>query len=168
MCPWTKIHKEKQERGDMPPEVWQALRPHLDEVQSIDFSGGGEPLLQPRLVEWITEANTAGCETGFLTNGFLLKRETAEQMISAGLDWIAFSMDGATADIYEKIRASYHPPLLHSGRTTGLRPGPPGFTLHPPRWIRRPLHQPCQGGAHRLCGPASNPADGSLRSSPGA
>ncbi|MBW2706613.1 MAG: SDR family NAD(P)-dependent oxidoreductase [Deltaproteobacteria bacterium] len=104
MCPWTKIHKEKQEHGDMPQEVWQALGPHLDEVQSIDFSGGGEPLLQPRLVEWITEANAAGCETGFLTNGLLLKRETAEKMISAGVDWIAFSMDGATADIYEKIR----------------------------------------------------------------
>jgi short-subunit dehydrogenase/MoaA/NifB/PqqE/SkfB family radical SAM enzyme len=104
MCPWTKIHKEKQESGDMPQEVWEALRPHLHEVRSIDFSGGGEPLLQPRLAEWITEANAAGCETGFLTNGFLLKRETAEQMISAGVDWICFSMDGATADIYEEIR----------------------------------------------------------------
>ncbi|MBW1942028.1 MAG: SDR family NAD(P)-dependent oxidoreductase [Deltaproteobacteria bacterium] len=92
------------ESGDMPQEVWEALRPHLHEVRSIDFSGGGEPLLQPRLVEWITEANAAGCETGFLTNGFLLKRETAEQMINAGVDWICFSMDGATADIYEEIR----------------------------------------------------------------
>ncbi len=104
MCPWTEVRKEKQESGDMPQEVWEALRPHLPEVQTIDFSGGGEPLLQPKLVEWITEAKAAGCETGFLTNGFLLKKELARQMISAGVDWIAFSMDGATADIYGEIR----------------------------------------------------------------
>ena len=84
--------------------VWETLRPYLHEVRSIDFSGGGEPLLQPRLVEWISEAKSAGCETGFLTNAFLLKKETARQIISAGVDWIGISMDGATADIYEEIR----------------------------------------------------------------
>jgi MoaA/NifB/PqqE/SkfB family radical SAM enzyme len=104
MCPWTKVRKEKQESGDMSQEIWEALRPHLHEVQSIDFTGGGEPLLQPKLVEWISEAKAAGCETGFLTNGILLKKELARQMISAGVDWICFSMDGATANIYEAIR----------------------------------------------------------------
>ena len=104
MCPWTKIRKEKHESGDMSQEIWEALRPHLHEVQSIDFTGGGEPLLQPKLVEWISEAKAAGCETGFLTNGILLEKELARQMISAGVDWICFSIDGATADIYEAIR----------------------------------------------------------------
>ena len=104
MCPWTKIRKEKHESGDMSQEIWEALRPHLHEVQSIDFTGGGEPLLQPKLVEWISEAKAAGCETGFLTNGILLEKELARQMISAGVDWICFSIDGATADVYEAIR----------------------------------------------------------------
>lgn len=104
MCPWKQIHKEAEDRGLMTQKVWEAIRLHLSQVLSVDFSGGGEPLLQPRLAEWISQAKAAGCETGFLTNGLLLKEETARQMISAGVDWIGVSMDGATEDMYEDIR----------------------------------------------------------------
>ena len=55
-------------------------------------------------MEWIAEAKSAGCETGILTNGLLLKRITAQQMINAGLDWVCFSIDGAEAKTYEEIR----------------------------------------------------------------
>jgi MoaA/NifB/PqqE/SkfB family radical SAM enzyme len=33
-----------------------------------------------------------------------MKGEIAERMIDAGLDWIGFSMDGATMEVYEEIR----------------------------------------------------------------
>jgi MoaA/NifB/PqqE/SkfB family radical SAM enzyme len=33
-----------------------------------------------------------------------MKKEKAKRMISTGLDWIGFSMDGATAEMYEAIR----------------------------------------------------------------
>jgi MoaA/NifB/PqqE/SkfB family radical SAM enzyme len=56
------------------------------------------------LAEWISQAKSAGCETGILTNGFLLKKETAQKLINAGLDMICVSMDGATADVYNEIR----------------------------------------------------------------
>lgn len=104
MCPWKAIRQQTERNGIMSQVIWEGLRPHLPEVRSIDFSGGGEPLLQPRLAEWIMEAKSAGCETGFLTNGVLLTKVTARQMIGAGVDWIGFSMDGATADIYERVR----------------------------------------------------------------
>jgi MoaA/NifB/PqqE/SkfB family radical SAM enzyme len=104
MCPWREISADSSDQGLMSPEVWDAIRPHLPEVQSIDFTGGGEPLLQPMLAEWIAEAKDAGCETGFLSNGLLLKRNKLEQILNAGLDWICISMDGATVDLYEKIR----------------------------------------------------------------
>ena len=104
MCPWREITKNSQNRGLMPQTVWDAIRPHLSQVQSIDFTGGGEPLLQPRLVEWITDAKNAGCQTGFLSNGLLLKKDLLERILAAGLDWICISMDGATAEMYEEIR----------------------------------------------------------------
>jgi MoaA/NifB/PqqE/SkfB family radical SAM enzyme len=88
----------------MSQNVWDAIRPHLPQVQSIDFTGGGEPLLQPKLVEWIAEAKNAGCQTGFLSNGLLLKKDLLERILAAGLDWICISMDGATAEKYEEIR----------------------------------------------------------------
>lgn len=104
MCPWKEISRQVNGKGLMPQEVWEVIRPYLSQVQSVDFTGGGEPLLQPRLVEWMADAKSAGCETGILTNGLLLKRKIAKQMINTGLDWVCFSIDGAVAKTYEEIR----------------------------------------------------------------
>lgn len=104
MCPWREIAENVENRGLMSQEIWESIRPHLSEIQSIDFTGGGEPLLQPQLPEWIAEAHAAGCETGFLSNGLLLKKEKLLQILNAGVDWICISMDGADAKMYEKIR----------------------------------------------------------------
>lgn len=104
MCPWTEIRKNAANQGIMTGEVWEAIRRHLSEIGSIDFTGGGEPLLQPRLVEWVAEAKSEGCETGILTNGLLLTEKTAQELIHAGLDWLCVSIDGATAEQYESIR----------------------------------------------------------------
>jgi MoaA/NifB/PqqE/SkfB family radical SAM enzyme len=104
MCPWREMAKNAENRGIMAPAVWQAIRPYLNRVQSVDFTGGGEPLLQPKLAEWIADATKAGCETGFLSNGLLLTEEKLKKILSAGINWICISMDGATAEIYNKIR----------------------------------------------------------------
>jgi short-subunit dehydrogenase/MoaA/NifB/PqqE/SkfB family radical SAM enzyme len=104
MCPWREIAKKATDHGIMAPEIWEAIRPYLSQVQSVDFTGGGEPLLQPRLADWIHEAKTAGCKTGFLSNGLLLKEEKLKKILNAGIDWICISMDGATAEMYNKIR----------------------------------------------------------------
>ncbi len=104
MCPWREIAKKATDRGIMQPEIWEAIRPYLSRVQSVDFTGGGEPLLQPMLADWIGEAKAAGCETGFLSNGLLLKEKKLKAILDAGIDWICISMDGATAEMYNKIR----------------------------------------------------------------
>ncbi len=104
MCPWKDFRAQAGHSGIMQPEVWEAIRPHLSDVVSVDFTGGGEPLLQPRLIEWITDANRAGCETGVLTNALLMTKEKSRELIAAGLDWICFSIDGATKEVYEAIR----------------------------------------------------------------
>jgi MoaA/NifB/PqqE/SkfB family radical SAM enzyme len=104
MCPWREIAKKAENRGLMTPEIWAVIRPYLDRVQSVDFTGGGEPLLQPHLAEWIADASQAGCETGFLSNGLLLKEDKLKKILAAGINWICISMDGADAEMYNKIR----------------------------------------------------------------
>ncbi len=104
MCPWKGVRQELNNKGCMAPEVWEAITPYLNDIQSIDFTGGGEPLLQKNLFDWVMAAKLAGCEAGFLSNGLLLTRERAMQVINSGQDWIAFSVDGATREVYEEIR----------------------------------------------------------------
>ncbi len=104
MCPWREIAQDLENHGLMSREIWESIRPYLPEIQSVDFTGGGEPLLQPRLTEWIGQAHTAGCETGFLSNGLLLKKEKLQQILDAGVDWICISIDAADARLYEEIR----------------------------------------------------------------
>ena len=104
MCPWKDEREQTFKSGEMSEEIWEALRSYLPETASIDFTGGGEPLLHPKLADWIREANASGCRTGFLTNGLILNREKSLQFIQAGIDWIGFSVDGATAEVYERIR----------------------------------------------------------------
>ncbi len=104
MCPWVDFRENAQKPQYMRPEIWASLKPFLADVASIDFSGGGEPLMQPLLSEWIAEAKQAGCETGFLTNGTLFSLSKREEILDTGVDWIGFSMDGATREVYEKVR----------------------------------------------------------------
>jgi len=104
MCPWKRIREESEDGGLMDSSVWAALRPHLPNVTEIDFSGGGEPLLNPHLAEWIAEAKQAGCKTGLLTNGSLLSESAASRIVQAGVDWVAVSIDGARAETFESIR----------------------------------------------------------------
>ncbi|MEW6111588.1 MAG: radical SAM protein [Thermodesulfobacteriota bacterium] len=104
MCPWKAFREEVCNQGLMSQEIWEGVRPHLPEIASVDFTGGGEPLMQPRLVEWVSETHAAGCETGILSNGLLLRKELALRLIDAGLDWLCVSMDGADKELYEQIR----------------------------------------------------------------
>ena len=96
MCPWKGIREQSGGGGLMDASVWAALRPHLQDVVEVDFSGGGEPMLHPHLADWITEAKHAGCRAGFLTNGSLLDEAAASRMIQAGVDWIAVSAENAS------------------------------------------------------------------------
>jgi MoaA/NifB/PqqE/SkfB family radical SAM enzyme len=125
MCPWAEIRSKTADQGVMSSKIWGAIRPYLLDVVSIDFTGGGEPLLQPRLAEWLAEANTAGCETGFLSNGLLLEESRLKSLLDSGVDWICISMDGATAEMYHQIRigADFERVCRNVARIADLRSG---------------------------------------------
>ncbi len=104
MCPWRGEAGRSDGSGLMGQRVWAVVKPWLHEAEMVDFTGGGEPLLQPNLSQWVKDAADAGCKAGFLTNGTLLTTDLARKIVDAGLDWVGFSLDGATADVYEAIR----------------------------------------------------------------
>jgi short-subunit dehydrogenase/MoaA/NifB/PqqE/SkfB family radical SAM enzyme len=125
MCPWTEYRQTVKNKGLMPPAIWELLKPYLPQVKSIDFTGSGEPLMNPHLVDWIADTETAGCDAGFQTNGMPLFPKKAREVLDAGIDWIAFSMDGATADVFENIRrgADFKRVCENISAVTGFRVG---------------------------------------------
>jgi len=73
-------------------------------VQEIMLQGLGEPLLNPAFEDIVHEAKKRNIRVGTTTNGTLLTPQLAQGFIDAGLDLMSISIDGTTAETYERIR----------------------------------------------------------------
>lgn len=71
----------------------------------VALHGAGEPLLHKGLIEIIEFAQGfENISCGFLTNGVILDKDKTERLISAGISWIGFSLDGIVKEKFEKYR----------------------------------------------------------------
>ena len=96
------------------PESFDVLRRRVDRVAELGAFGleftGGEPLLHPRLSELVAHARPYGFTMlAMITNAFLLKRETIEQLNAAGLTEMQVSVDGVkpndvTVKVLDRLR----------------------------------------------------------------
>ncbi len=66
-------------------------------VAALSFSGGGEPLLRPDIVEIVNHAAGKGLLTKLTSNG-TLPLERYRNLLGSGLDEIAISVDGVEGD----------------------------------------------------------------------
>ena len=74
-------------------------------IPSIKFNWRGEPLLHPKLSNFIKYAKEKGIlETIINTNATNLTIENSNKLIESGLDLIIYSFDGGTKETYEKMR----------------------------------------------------------------
>ena len=90
--------------GALSYEDFLALVEGLPELRKLTLQGLGEPLLSPHLLDMVRHAASRGVEVGFNSNGTLLTRPVAEELVEAGLGWLHVSLDGATAATYEEVR----------------------------------------------------------------
>jgi len=75
-----------------------------DGIKRIVFSGLGEPLMNPRLPDYVrmtVEAGIAG-RVEVITNGLLLTPEKSRALVAAGITNINISVQGLDAAGYEK------------------------------------------------------------------
>lgn len=73
-------------------------------VKVLNFSGWGEPLLHPNIVDMVRYAkntNVADC-VKILSNGSLLTHEMSDALIDAGVSNIRISLQGLDAKAYEE------------------------------------------------------------------
>lgn len=77
-------------------DTFSSLTPAFAHLESLLLNGIGEPLLTPDLVEMIRMAQKAmpqGAVIGFQTNGLLMTRQKALDLVEAGLNTVCISVD---------------------------------------------------------------------------
>ena len=122
-CPYTDGNSEirrfyREHDGDLiPVKLWEKIADEAGAYGAwLRCTGGGEPMLHPKMVDMIEYAKDKGARVWLNTNGSMFgphpkQRTNLERVIRAGIDLIEFSMDAADAETYAKLR----PP--RSGRT---------------------------------------------------
>lgn len=97
--------RDSVDRQDQIPwEKMQEIISDISEmgVKAVTFSGGGEPLVYPHIVETMQRVLDAGIDLSIITNGQLLKGERAEVLAKA--KWVRISFDSADAGTYSRVR----------------------------------------------------------------
>jgi len=78
----------------------------------VFFGGFGEPLGHPRIVDMVKAAKAIGSEVELVSNGILLDDGMAERLITAGLDRLWVSIDGASPESYADVRLGDYLPAI--------------------------------------------------------
>jgi len=87
--------------ADLPFALFEKMLPELAAINTLVVNGIGEPLLYPHLIELITRAREVMPEEGvigFQSNGVLLTKSKALQLVQAGVSTICFSLDSIAED----------------------------------------------------------------------
>jgi putative metalloenzyme radical SAM/SPASM domain maturase len=93
--------------GDLAVATFERLSGALPHLEALVLNGVGEPLLHPRLEDFIRLAKQrmpASGWVGFQTNGVLLSRQRARTLVEAGLDRVGLSLDGVTPETFRRVR----------------------------------------------------------------
>ncbi len=92
----------------MPFETFTRLIDQFGAIKQLHLQGLGEPLMHPRFFEMVRYATARGVRVTTNTNLTLLNKQRAAECVTSGLETIYVSIDGATAQTYERIRVRAH------------------------------------------------------------
>jgi MoaA/NifB/PqqE/SkfB family radical SAM enzyme len=110
MCP-IQFRKDGPPYG--PPafmefEKFTRMIDELPGLKELQLQGLGEPTMHPRFFDMVAYAVTRGVRVSTNTNLTLLNGRRAELCVTSGLAELHASIDGSTAETYERIRVRAH------------------------------------------------------------
>jgi MoaA/NifB/PqqE/SkfB family radical SAM enzyme len=111
------------ELGDMRLEDYRRILAQFPRLLSVCLNGFGEPLMHPRFVEIVgyTRSVLPWAKIVIYSNGTLLTRELASELIGSGLSEINVSIDAATPETYRKVRRGGRLEVVHENVRELLR-----------------------------------------------
>ncbi|MDQ2081713.1 radical SAM protein [Xanthobacteraceae bacterium Astr-EGSB] len=98
--------------ADMPIDKFRKLAPYFGLVENTVLQGWGEPLMHPHLIDAIRIVKDNGSRPGFVTSGWGLDTSMVAELAGNGLDFIGFSLAGATPKTHDAIRRNSHLPAV--------------------------------------------------------
>lgn len=106
MCPYLGVHQDDAYLTFMSSETFERLLPTIKTVGAVHFSGSGEPLYNKLLLGFMDRVRTEcpRARIALITNGTLLRRDVAAELVRLRLDSLTVSIDGSTAATVEAIR----------------------------------------------------------------
>jgi len=107
MCPVSGLPHSMNGRREtvMSAGLYQRIIDQIsDRPRSVLLNVFSEPLLHPRLIEFIQIAKTASHHVAIITNGTKLTRAYSARLIEAGLDALTVSIDGHRDETYRAMR----------------------------------------------------------------
>jgi len=110
MC--NRVEYEEFPRKDMSLDNFKRLLPYFKDVEAPVLEGWGESLLHKNLIECIRLVKKEGPQVGFVTSGKGLNETYICELIQAEVDFIGFSLAGATSKTHDSIRVNSHLPTL--------------------------------------------------------
>lgn len=96
---------ERRICDDLTLEGFQKIINQFPRLIKIHLQGIGEPLLNKNIFKMIRYAKSKGIKIDLATNATLIDLNMAKEIVSSGLDYIEFSIDSSTPQIYEEIRS---------------------------------------------------------------
>ena len=77
---------------------------HAQPMMPVMVFSGGEPLCRDDIFELICYAKSLGITPALATNGTLVDEVKAQEISDSGIARVAVSLDGATAEVHNKLR----------------------------------------------------------------
>jgi radical SAM protein with 4Fe4S-binding SPASM domain len=117
MCPVTDAPVAMNGRTPvvMKLDVYRRVLAEIaDRPRSVLLTILGEPLLHPKIVEFVKLAKGDGHHVGLITNGTRLTTPLATRLIDAGLNVLIMSVDGLTKRTYEALRVGARHEMVFS------------------------------------------------------
>jgi len=105
-----RIESNEQAHRDLTTAQAEVLIEQLAEVgqdqpiMPILVFSGGEPLCRKDLFTLVKKARSLGITPALATNGTLINTTVAEQIRKSGIARVSVSLDGATAEVHNKLR----------------------------------------------------------------
>jgi tungsten cofactor oxidoreducase radical SAM maturase len=88
----------------------------LTAVERVVFSGLGEPLTHPHILDMVCLVRERGVKVTIGSNGLLMDRAVSRELITLGVDRLVISLDGVTPETYAGVRGATISPVLDNIR----------------------------------------------------